>query len=222
MAASGERIDTPRGSRLLSPTSGLIDVGRMAIGQDRLAVSPMQMAMVASAVADGGILMAPQFVTKVVNPDGQTVQNVQPTVYSHVMRPAIARELAQMMTDVVEEGTGRRPTSRGWRSAGGKTGTAQIGMRRLGPDPPWFIGFAPVGPQDRRRRRELPLGGYGGQCRADRRPGDQDADRGGAMTETDIGTIVDGRYRVISRAWARLGWPMCSSPRTSSSAATSR
>ena len=58
----------------------------MAIGQDKLAVTPMQMAMVAAAVANGGTLMTPHLTAKVVNPDGQIVQTITPTVYSHVMK----------------------------------------------------------------------------------------------------------------------------------------
>jgi peptidoglycan glycosyltransferase len=139
MAASGERHH----GRLLSPTSGLIDVGRMAIGQDKLAVSPMQMAMVASAVANDGTLMKPYLVSKVVNADGQVVHSVQPTVYSHVMKPAAAHQLAQMMTDVVEEGTGTAANLSGVKVAG-KTGTAQIGVIGSNLTQPWFIGFAPV------------------------------------------------------------------------------
>jgi peptidoglycan glycosyltransferase len=139
MTASGERL----GDRLLSPRSGLIDVGRMAIGQDKLAISPLQMAMVASAVADNGTLMRPYLTSKVVNPDGQVVQTVQPTVYRHVMKPAVAHELAQMMTDVVEEGTGTAANLAGVKVAG-KTGTAEIGVVGSNLTQPWFIGFAPV------------------------------------------------------------------------------
>jgi peptidoglycan glycosyltransferase len=139
MTASGERLN----GRLLSPTSGLIDVGRMAIGQDKLAVSPMQMAMVASAVAGSGTLMTPHLVSKVVNPDGQVVQTVQPSVYHRVMRPAMAHQLAQMMTDVVEEGTGTAANLSGVKVAG-KTGTAEIGPTGSNLTQPWFIGFAPV------------------------------------------------------------------------------
>ncbi len=140
MSASGEAIPTRRGLQLLAPTSGLIDVGRMAIGQDKLVATPMQMAMVASAVADDGVLIAPHFVTKVVNPDGQIEQSIAPAAHSVVMKPSAAQDLAQMMTDVVEEGTGQAANLDGIQVAG-KTGTAQV---TPGIDDPWFIGFAPV------------------------------------------------------------------------------
>ena len=55
MLPSGEYRD----GALLPPTSRFVDVGRMGIGQDKLRVTPLQMAMVASAVANGGELMKP-------------------------------------------------------------------------------------------------------------------------------------------------------------------
>ena len=137
MIASGER--DARG-RLLLPTSDQVDIGRMAIGQDKLEVTPMQMAMVASAVADRGTLMAPHFASRVVNQDGQTVETIKPTVYSQVMKPSTADELKQMMTKVVEEGTGTAANLQGVQVAG-KTGTATIATNI---DDPWFIGLAPV------------------------------------------------------------------------------
>ncbi|MGO9899222.1 MAG: peptidoglycan D,D-transpeptidase FtsI family protein [Solirubrobacteraceae bacterium] len=140
MAASGER--GPNG-HLLSPTSNLIDVGRMAIGQDKLAVTPLQMAMVTAAVANGGKLMAPHLTAKVVNPDGIPVQTITPSVYNQVMKSSVASEVTAMMTDVVEEGTGTAANLEGVQVAG-KTGTAQVGPPSSDLDDPWFIGFAPV------------------------------------------------------------------------------
>jgi peptidoglycan glycosyltransferase len=140
MRASGER--DARG-RLLPPTSDQVDLGRMAIGQDKLEVTPLQMAMVAAAVADGGTLMRPYLTTRVVNQDGQTVESFQPTVYSQVLRKSFAAELTQMMTDVVEEGTGTPAQLYGIKVAG-KTGTAQIGVVGSNLTEPWFIAFAPV------------------------------------------------------------------------------
>jgi penicillin-binding protein A len=140
MIASGER--SPNGA-LLPVTSTDVDLGRMSIGQDKLAVTPLQMAMVVSAVADGGKLMTPRLVSKVVNPDGQTVQMVAPTLYSDVMKPSTAQALTQMMTDVVEEGTGQPARLEGVNIAG-KTGTAQVAGPSSDIDDAWFIGFAPV------------------------------------------------------------------------------
>jgi peptidoglycan glycosyltransferase len=139
IAASGERV----AHGLLSPTSNLIDVGRMAIGQDKLAVTPLQMAMVAAAVANGGKLMRPHLTAKVLNQDGIPVQTITPSVYGRVMKPSTANELTTMMTDVVEEGTGTAANLEGVQVAG-KTGTAQVGPPGSDLDDPWFIGFAPV------------------------------------------------------------------------------
>jgi peptidoglycan glycosyltransferase len=138
MLSSGERYN----GKLLSPTSGLIDLGRMSIGQDKLTVTPLQMAMVASAVADNGTLMAPRLATRAVNVDGQTVKRFSPRVYRHVMKAATALELRQMMTNVVEEGTGTAANLQGLNAAG-KTGTATINVAQ-NLDDAWFIGLAPV------------------------------------------------------------------------------
>ncbi len=146
MRASGE-FDFSTG-QFLPATSDQVDVGRMAMGQDKLTVTPLQMAMVASAVADDGKLMKPRLTKKVVNSEGQVVEQVKPTLYDQVMKPSVAKELTQMMTDVVEEGTGT-PAQLEGISVAGKTGTAQIGGGTLGEsssnvDDAWFIGFAPV------------------------------------------------------------------------------
>ncbi|MGO9751734.1 MAG: peptidoglycan D,D-transpeptidase FtsI family protein [Solirubrobacteraceae bacterium] len=141
MAPSGECCRA--NGELLSPTSDQIDVGRMAIGQGGLAVTPLQMAMVAAAVANGGKLMRPHLTSKVVNQDGVVVQTVAPSVYSQVMKPSTASELSAMMTDVVEEGTGQAANLEGVQVAG-KTGTAQVGPPGSIIDNPWFIGFGPV------------------------------------------------------------------------------
>ncbi len=144
LIASGER--DPSTGKLLYPTSDLVDLGRMSIGQDKLAVTPLQMGMVAAAVADGGKLMDPRLATKVVNPDGQTVATIAPKLDHRVMTAKTASELSQMMTDVVEEGTGQAANLEGLKGeVAGKTGTATVGGTANDPvDDAWFIGFAPV------------------------------------------------------------------------------
>jgi peptidoglycan glycosyltransferase len=140
MISSGER--TARG-RLLAPTSPLVDVGRMAIGQDKLAVTPLQMAMVVSAVANGGKLMKPHLTDKVVDPDGRTVMTVKPETFSTPISPQTASALTDMMRRVVDEGTGTAVQIPGIDVAG-KTGTAQVGPAGAGLTQPWFVAFAPA------------------------------------------------------------------------------
>jgi peptidoglycan glycosyltransferase len=124
----------------LSPTSGRIDVGRMAIGQDKLRVTPLQMAMVAQTVANGGVRMKPYLTSRVIDPDGRTVDHPEPERADRVMSAATARELGQMMENVVREGTGTAAALEGVKVAG-KTGTAEIDIaRRI--NQPWFIGFS--------------------------------------------------------------------------------
>jgi peptidoglycan glycosyltransferase len=126
------------------PASPREDIGRIGIGQGGLAVTPLQMAMVAAAVANGGKLMTPRLATKAVDQDGRTVQTYKPSVMSQVMSATTAAQITQMMKTVVDEGTGT-PAQLGGISVAGKTGTAQVGTVGSNLTQPWFIGFAPVG-----------------------------------------------------------------------------
>jgi peptidoglycan glycosyltransferase len=119
------------------------DIGRIGIGQGGLAVSPLQMAMVASAVADNGRLMVPHLVHRITNRDGETVRTIQPRLYHQVMTATTAQEINEMMRTVVDEGTGT-PASLGDVSFAGKTGTASVGPAGEDLTQPWFIGFAPA------------------------------------------------------------------------------
>jgi peptidoglycan glycosyltransferase len=138
MSSSGEYL----GQRLLAPTSRLVDVGRMGIGQDKLQVTPLQMAEVAAAVANHGRLMVPHMTDRVVDRDGRTVEQVSPRLQATVMKPSTAAAVTGMMEAVVNEGTGTPARIPGVRVAG-KTGTAetQIGTAV---NNVWFIAFAPA------------------------------------------------------------------------------
>ncbi|MEK6272432.1 MAG: penicillin-binding protein 2 [Actinomycetota bacterium] len=127
--------------KLLSPDDA-IDIGRVAIGQERLLVTPLQMAEVASTVANQGVLMRPTFVQEVTDPDGRTVQKLDPHEQSTVVSEQTASELTELMTNVTEEGTAAGLTVGGLAFAG-KTGTAEIDPE-AGINRPWFIGFAPA------------------------------------------------------------------------------
>ncbi len=126
-----------------SPGSPREDIGRIGIGQGGLLVTPLQMAMVAAAVANHGVLMAPHFATRVVDQDGRTVETINPTIYNQVMKASTAADLTQMMRRVVEEGTGT-PAQLGGIDVAGKTGTASVGIQGSNLTQPWFIGFAPA------------------------------------------------------------------------------
>jgi peptidoglycan glycosyltransferase len=118
-----------------------VDPGRLAFGQERLQVTPLQMAMVAAAVANHGLLMKPYLVQRVVSPGGKTVVRARPRPYSRVMSANTASELNAMMQAVVTGGTGTAAQISGVPVAG-KTGTAETGVGNI--YTAWFIAFAPA------------------------------------------------------------------------------
>jgi len=138
MSSSGEY----RNGKLIPPTSRFVDVGRMGIGQDKLAVTPLQMAEVASAVANGGRLMKPHFTDRIVDSDGRTVEEIKPEEQSRVMKPSTASTVTAMMERVVQSGTGTQAQIQGIRVAG-KTGTAETQIGKT-TNNVWFIAFAPA------------------------------------------------------------------------------
>jgi penicillin-binding protein A len=113
-----------------------------AIGQFDVAVTPMQMAMVAAAVANNGVVMHPYLVDQIRAPDLTTVRETRPEELGEAVTPAVATQLQSMMVDVVENGTGQNAQIPGI-VVGGKTGTAQRGEGEK-PDA-WFISFASSG-----------------------------------------------------------------------------
>jgi peptidoglycan glycosyltransferase len=124
------------------------DLARLAIGQERLLVAPLQMAEVAAAVANGGKLMKPQIWSRVVDPDGRVSKRMEPSEYSQPISEETAAELTTAMEGVVTEGTGTNAAIPGVAVAG-KTGTAETpGNDACGggveQNQAWFIGFAPA------------------------------------------------------------------------------
>lgn len=126
------------------PTEELEDdeaaLGQSGIGERDVRATPLQMAMVAAAIANQGTVMQPYLVDEIFDADGNTVEETQPTELSRAMAPTTAQTLTDLMERVVTEGTGTAATVPGVR-VGGKTGTAQAGE---GASYPWFIGFAPI------------------------------------------------------------------------------
>jgi len=121
--------------------SGRVDIGRVAIGQERLRVTPLQMATVVATVANGGMRMKPHITSRIVDADGRTVRRIEPEEVERVMSEKAATQLTGMMANVVREGTGTAAALEGIEVAG-KTGTAELNIpQRL--NQPWFVGFAP-------------------------------------------------------------------------------
>jgi peptidoglycan glycosyltransferase len=125
-----------------------VDLARLAIGQERLAVTPLQMAMVTAAVANGGKLIKPQIWSRVIDPDGRVTDRLDPSEYSQPISAETAAELTTAMEGVVTEGTGTNAAIPGVPVAG-KTGTAETpGNEACGggvdENQAWFIGFAPA------------------------------------------------------------------------------
>ncbi len=129
-------------NRLFYPKSPFqVDPGRLAFGQERLLVTPLQMAMVAAAVANGGVVMRPHVVERIESPGGGIVTRTKPEQLDRAIKPETASELTQMMEAVVTGGTGTAAQIPGVRVAG-KTGTAETGV--AGTNETSFIAFAPA------------------------------------------------------------------------------
>jgi penicillin-binding protein A len=114
-------------------------LGVSSIGQQDVQLTPMQAAMIASAVANDGRLMKPYLVSQVQAPDLTVVDKTDPEEMSTPVSPEVAAQLTEMMVSVVNNGTGRRARIDGVQVAG-KTGTAENSAN----DHTWFIGFAPA------------------------------------------------------------------------------
>jgi len=112
-----------------------------AIGQRDVQATPLQMAMVSAAIANGGKLMTPYIVQTVRSADLKVVNETKPSLYSTAVSPATAASLTQMMIGVVDSGSGTAAKIPGVQVAG-KTGTAELGDSGLNNS--WFTGFAPA------------------------------------------------------------------------------
>lgn len=145
---AASRFPTDFGERLEPPTpenpAGVFEntpaLAQAAIGQNDVAATPLQMALVAAAVANDGVVMEPRFADRVLDPTGGVVRTIEPEPWTVATSPEVAAELRTAMIGVVQDGTARRLAIDGLE-VGGKTGTAQLGT-----DPPsshaWIIAFA--------------------------------------------------------------------------------
>lgn len=113
-----------------------------AIGQYDVRVTPLQVALVSAAIANGGIMMEPYLVETVRDPNLKMVSSATPDELGRPISYTTAQQLRTMMVDVVDNGSGRNAQISGVAVAG-KTGTAQTGREGEAPHA-WFTGFAPA------------------------------------------------------------------------------
>ncbi len=121
------------------------DTCNLSIGQGFLLVTPLQMAMMTAAIANGGHVYKPRLLLEVLDAKGESLRTISPSVASELnWKPSNIEVVRKGMKDVVEadRGTGRQAHTPGWTAAG-KTGTAEIGRKEEGRKLGWMIAFAP-------------------------------------------------------------------------------
>ncbi len=124
---------------------GKADMASVGIGQGKLLATPLQMAMIASCIANDGIMMKPWLVKRVATVNGIELRAGKPSELYRSISPETAAAIRDMMIEAVADGTGKSARIRGVQVAG-KTGTAQNELTDKGKNKEhaWFIGFAPA------------------------------------------------------------------------------
>ncbi len=142
VALPGEQVGALPDARSMSPQ----DVANLAIGQGRLAVTPLQIATVMSAVANGGLLRRPRLVMEILSDDPARARLIEPAAPVRVLSADTCRQVAFMLEAATRWGTG----TAAWVGEGGscgKTGSAETGKVGETGSPvshAWFAGFAPL------------------------------------------------------------------------------
>ncbi|MFD7918239.1 peptidoglycan D,D-transpeptidase FtsI family protein [Streptomyces sp. NPDC059740] len=139
-----KKLDTPvRAAESVYP--GGMDKPQTAlsgIGQFDDQATPLEMAMVSSAIADDGHLMTPQLVDRLTDGGGNTVEAMDPQKYGDPISERTASQLRSAMQTVVDKGTGTNAQIPGLAEVGAKTGTAQNGVNNNGTPYAWFVSYA--------------------------------------------------------------------------------
>lgn len=118
------------------------DMMQVSIGQGTTAITPIHMNMITCAIANKGMLMKPYMIDRVENSTGSVIKSFTPSSYKKLMSEKEAAVMAELMADVVTEGTASRLDGLSYTAAG-KTGSAEYGTVK-GDSHAWFTGYAPT------------------------------------------------------------------------------
>lgn len=126
---------------LLTEESDTYELMQTVIGQGKTLVTPMQMAMVACSIANGGKLLKPYFLDHIETHNGVTIYKQKSKSYGRIMTDTEASNLQELMKEVVVSGTATSLSNKSFTAAG-KTGSAEYGTD--GNSHSWFTGYAPA------------------------------------------------------------------------------
>lgn len=124
---------------------GKTDMAAVGMGQGKMLVTPLHMAMLTSSIANKGVMMKPILVRYTANREGLREKEWKPSRLYYTMSSLTAYRLRKMMEEVVKNGTGKNAAIKGI-SVAGKTGTAENELTADSKDKQhaWFIAFAPA------------------------------------------------------------------------------
>jgi peptidoglycan glycosyltransferase len=133
---------TPQAVSVFPRDINAAELGQTGFGQFEVAATPLQMAMVAAGLANGGTVMKPYLVDEQQDADLDVLHKTDPEELSQAVSATTASEVTKLMVDTVDNGTASYGAIPGI-SVAGKTGTAQSGIDDV-PPYAWFISFAPA------------------------------------------------------------------------------
>jgi peptidoglycan glycosyltransferase len=116
-------------------------IPQTVIGQGDTQISPLHNALIMATIANGGVMMRPYLIDHIENYEGVNVRSYSPSAYKRLMTAGEAQNLTELLTGVVEYGTGTVLNTSAY-SVAGKTGTAEYNSE--GESHSWFVGFSNV------------------------------------------------------------------------------
>lgn len=141
------------------------DLAWSGVGQGRVQMTPLHMAMIAGSVANNGTMMEPRILKQVSGPQGQRRVLAGAKVYRQAVQPDVAAVLKEDMIAVVQAGTGTNARMSGLR-VGGKTGSAEVSDDKSIETHAWYVGFIDGSEHPLAIAVVVEHGGSGGQVAA--------------------------------------------------------